>query len=1028
MNISIARERLAYVARPDSITTSQGDFLATHVSVKRLHLLSKFDFAPTGGKNYSEEELYKSIVLNPQKQHQFIVVYGVSGTGKSHLIRWFAARYDRDRPENEVVLFIKRSDNTLKGTIRQLLEKPEIQEIGNRDIYERLIKATAFVDENKLKDTIYHNFLIEIHNDDDSHDVHISNVTRKRLEAFLNNEVIHEYLLSDSGPIERIYSKIAEGTSVDRDTIAQFVPEDLYVSADLNDELNRAGADQGALKMARKLMADERADDAKKLTDYLNQFVNEVIQRCAGIEPGDFRQIFQDIRRELYKIGKNLTLFIEDVTSFTGVDDALLDALIVEHTGMNEENGICRISSIVGTTSNYLQNNFRDNHKDRITQFIYIPSDAFDEMGLYEFVGRYLNTMSLEEEKIENWLSLHAAPEEYPIHVLTEGSKWEGVPIGGGKTLCLYPFTKHSIQYLYRNRLTKGHQTPRYIIRDIIEPVVREILETKGSFPSENYKIASIDTTLSFKIHNQVKDTAQAERLLRFLSIWGDGKPDQYTKDGVTYIASVRKEILEEFGLPAISLSEVDAPAEKAESRAPIPTSEPVKAPAAVSEIVVSPEKQARITEANAILSKWIGGQSIDVSATVGVIGLLRSALGNLCTFLLDSINWQSKGISADEYQKLKQVKANLLCLERQTKGTGLYVVPATWENMNVIMAFARYAEYGNQSWNYIGADFDSYLVSSWVSKIKDDFIRAVTEKKEDDTASYIEAALAAEIYRMVLYGEFREKKLGNLTVKNLFEPKGMMAKESSHTQEWKSLVTVISQKGADEINRDTVRQYYNIVQGDGGSVIVLDDLRFTSTLRKVKGRKLNLEIGKAIENEPIKPRRDVFQHLKDIYDRVDKVARAELDNARGKLNSVYEHFDSEDIDEDDILDLVSAAKAFYSEIDKTQINLPTPSIDPVKKAAKQISKAVQDIGAVLDEDDALTILMTFSSDPLTQVKTLQALLDQLDKDVEKVTKALAIRQNGLDSADEKITIEGRYTNELGTIQADIEILEDLRR
>ena len=26
------------------------------------------------------------------------------------------------------------------------------------------------------------------------------------------------------------------------------------------------------------------------------------------------------------------------------------------------------ISSIVGTTSNYLQNNFRDNHKDRITQ------------------------------------------------------------------------------------------------------------------------------------------------------------------------------------------------------------------------------------------------------------------------------------------------------------------------------------------------------------------------------------------------------------------------------------------------------------------------------------------------------------------------------------------------------------------------------------------------------------------------------------------------------------------------------------
>lgn len=109
--------------------------------------------------------------------------------------------------------------------------------------------------------------------------------------------------------------------------------------------------------MARELMADDSGMvDATKIANYLNQFVNDVIQRCAGIEPGDFRDIFQDIRKELYRIGKNLTLFIEDVTSFTGVDDALLDALIVEHTGMNAGENLCRISSIVGTTSNYLQN------------------------------------------------------------------------------------------------------------------------------------------------------------------------------------------------------------------------------------------------------------------------------------------------------------------------------------------------------------------------------------------------------------------------------------------------------------------------------------------------------------------------------------------------------------------------------------------------------------------------------------------------------------------------------------------------
>ena len=56
---------------------------------------------------------------------------------------------------------------TLKGTIRQLLDKPEVQDIGNKEIIKRLANASAAVPEDKLKDMIYHNFIIEINNDDD---------------------------------------------------------------------------------------------------------------------------------------------------------------------------------------------------------------------------------------------------------------------------------------------------------------------------------------------------------------------------------------------------------------------------------------------------------------------------------------------------------------------------------------------------------------------------------------------------------------------------------------------------------------------------------------------------------------------------------------------------------------------------------------------------------------------------------------------------------------------------------------------
>ena len=176
MNLSIAKERLAAVVKPDSITASQGDFLVTHVQIKKLVLLNKFEFVPSSQKYTSEEDIYKQFILNPNNRHQFIVVYGQSGTGKSHLIRWFEAKYEADKPEDEVVLFIRRSDNTLKGTIRQLLQKPEVQEISNKDIIKRLANASVAVPEDKLKDMIYHNFIIEINNDNDEYEITLNNI------------------------------------------------------------------------------------------------------------------------------------------------------------------------------------------------------------------------------------------------------------------------------------------------------------------------------------------------------------------------------------------------------------------------------------------------------------------------------------------------------------------------------------------------------------------------------------------------------------------------------------------------------------------------------------------------------------------------------------------------------------------------------------------------------------------------------------------------------------------------------------
>lgn len=1022
MDSSIARDRLSYVVKPDSITTSQGDFLATHVAIKRLHLLNRFDIMPTGGKDYSEEAVYQKYILNPDNKHQFIAVYGQSGTGKSHLIRWFEAKFRYDKPENEVVLFIRRSDNTLKGTIRQLLATAEVKEIANKEVFERLVRATVYEDENKLKGRIYHDFINEVECDDESRDIRLTNVRRKRLASFLYNEVVQAHLMAIDGPIERIYSKVAENSSVDRDTIAQFIPEDFFVSPDLFEDIHRAGADPKAEKLARELMADESGtEDAQKIAAYLNQFVNDVIQRCAGIEPGDFRDIFQDIRRELYRIGKNLTLFIEDVTSFTGVDDALLDALIVEHTGMNEGENLCRISSIVGTTSNYLERNFRDNHKDRITQYVFIPSDAFDENGIFEFVGRYLNTMSLPESRIDLWMRDHATAAEYPVHDVKEGASWEFIPIENGKKLCLYPFTKNCIRYLYKYELTKGHQTPRYIIRDIIEPIVTDILENRAQFPSIKYNIVNVNTTLSFQIHNQIKDEQQAERLLRFLSIWGDGSPEQYTQNGEVFLSSVKKGIIEELGLPLLSLSQGAAPTPKPELD-PIAKPSPTADPKTSTEVPV--QIQEKVSKAIGMLSNWANGQVIDISTTGGTSGVLRKAQEDICDYLWSSINWQAAGISPDNVSKVKKSTVRLVTFENQTKirNSGFYIMPANWESVTIIGAFIRWRELGSQSWSYTDSDLDAYLITSWSSRIQKGLITAVNEKSVSET-SYIEAAVTAEMYRMILCGEFREKSLKNLSAQYLFDSKSSKAAKTYHSKEWNALVTVLSQKGADVVNKETVRQYFNIPQGDGNSIIVLDEPSLSQIVRRVKTNRLTISSEALESTDAVKLRKDVFTYLKEILDRIGAVAKAEIDNAHTIIQPIFDYFDSDEVDEDDILDLASKVKEFYTEINNAIINVEFFSPDLVRKNAKQIAKAIADIREILDEKDPLTILMTFSGDPIADLQPLLDLVKQLENALVEVDRQLTNRRAKLGEIQDYKTGADRYANEFEAIDECIALL-----
>lgn len=1002
MNSEIAKQRLSEVVRIDTITSSFGDFMATHVPFKQIQLQKEFGGSATSGTLYTEEQVYKRVVLNPKDQHQFVLVIGSSGAGKSHLIRWFDAKIERSKPENEVVLFVRRSDNTLKGTIKQLLEKPEVASIQNKDLYDRLVNATSTISESKLKNAIYHQFIEEIEDDKGELVDYISNVDRKRIAPLLNNELFKNRMMADDGPIERIYAKVAENVSLDnRDVVAEFYASDFHADISFVDQVEREGGDKKAIRLLEKINTEPEV--AGSIAKYLNSMVETVIQGCAGLEPGDFEQVFKEIRKELKKQGKSLTLLIEDITAFTGVNEALLNVLTTWHTGDYEQERMCRISSIIGTTSEYFKSNFRDNYKDRVTQFIVIPDDVFgaNENDLCEFVGRYLNAMSLSKDAVDSWAESDASGETLPIHDVIEGSGWDTVETAEGKSLNLFPFSRHAITYLYNNVLQENYRTPRYLIRDVVEKTVRDALWNFDNFPGFKINNTNINSSLRDAIQRTGVSSEVFERMYLFMCVWGDASTNIYDENGTTYIAGLSSKVYEDMGFPLISGKKVDKKATPAPQASAVkkPTEDGnkvVKTPAQIKAEKKQQEERAQLNESLQVIENWIAGGTINVGATTGNVVLISKARENMCTYLYSAIDWQAEGVSMDNIDKIKKVKDRLVGFERQKRGEDqmFYKLPANRETQGVVEAFLEWEVLGKRSWNFDGADKRAYRVQLWTEKIKKPLIEAIT-KFDGHDIDYFKCAMMAEFYRVILFNGAKATTVEGLKPEHLIEFDIRNVGTSSHSDAWLTLQNIFKRNDNDKINRDTVIQYCNVIQGESHAQVFLDRIRFDAMVRMVKNERLTLPADVLEIDDPVKPRRDAKDFLKSILERLDKVQKDELEKARAIMTPIIEAFGTNDIDDEDIEDMVDKVVEFYGTAQDTKMppKYDQQLFDEVRKYSRSTSLAIKDIVNAQKTDNALDCILAFSQDPIRKVERLAQLINKVQADILKVQAEVDVRK-----------------------------------
>lgn len=1026
MNTAIAKKRISQVLRVDSIDSTDSDFLATHVPFRKIVVATKS--GDQFEESYkSEEDIYRDIFNNnlTRNEHQFVIVEGSSGAGKSHFIRWLYAMLSAKEEKDDVVLLIRRSDNTLKGTIRQLLEIKEVKEISNKEAYERLVKANQAITESKFKSTIYHQFIVEIEND--TSEV-LGNIKRKKLIALLNNSAFQERLMAAGGPIDRIYSKITSSSGVDLDLIAQFSKADLTLDIDFINQLD--DADRKAQDFANSLMEGDDDEFIEKITAYMNSFVETVIQTSAGIEPGDFQQIFKEIRQEIKRKGKNLILLVEDITSFTGVNQALLNALVTGHTGSNAVDNLCKLISVVGTTTQYY-NQFRDNYRDRITKQITINDGVIGEnkSDLVQFVAKYLNAISLDSETLDTWVKNGAYSEDMPVHEDKDHDHWDKFKLASGKQISLFPFTQNAVINLYE--AMSDHKTPRYILRDIVEPAVNEVLHDISSFPKFCLGWhSSLPESVENRIGNIVQSTQIAQelkadyrkRLVAFMSFWTNKTLD-VTSNGC--IAGIKTKIFFEldFGEFVSKLTRT-ATVRKVADPVPVPDKTSVSQPTndEVVEVTVEPVQPVKpiVKEQPKIDPK---NQKDYDSFRANVISWHRDG-GNLIrfvpirdqisNFVYDAINWQQEGIPLDSRNRFKDsIGGRLVGFERQDQALDrcIVVFEDTDETYQLLLCFGKWLYLGNKSWNFPDSASAIYFATSWLQRNKDKFVNAIRNvDKGSAVPAYIKAAMIEKVYKLIINGRIGETKLNQLgddVFLSTDTPKNSSYEFSTgHSQAWYELHQFIYNDTKTPDSYTASVRYFNLIQGVTINTdnYVLNYPLYQAALKEVRKSGYVLDENDINDTEKaVKDKREIFELAQKVLSKVHRVVEEETALARKNAVDILSYFENIDIEDEleasDIRDLINEIQNFYQRCFAVGINISIiddVQIKKIKDSASALAKAMLILQKDYSGEDDISVLYAFSSNPIGVVLPFLEMLRKANKDIDTVYEQMQNEKEAL--------------------------------
>lgn len=805
MNPSQIVDRINEVSNRTALANSDYDFLATHMPFKKLRY-STANNLQRAKEELSEEDFLEKHIYASRNEHKMVFIKGNSGSGKSHLIRWFYNKHKNKVDEKEeLIILISRDSNSLKGTLNQIVGSDLFKGFREEAEFKKIIEAGKFLEEEKLKEDIPALLSSAVRT---TKIRDIKKRDRGKLANFLNADIIREKVLfRDEGPISRIITSMVGNKDEEKSKSEKsFFKEDFnIVGTNILREMRDTEGDMGASTRAIAFAEDiERSDEKKQeVADILNDLVDEVVKKIIGLGRSDLQDMFKKIRLKLKQENMNLTIFFEDITTTTGIHKELLESLIVDH---KEVKDLCRIISFVGITESYYSSQIQDNIKGRITHGLDIEESSLIENkeDLSTFIGLYMNSINQPKRKIKEWYLEGSEENNLPISSLHKEKEWSIVKLDNGKEVSIYPFTEDALWNIYQARDNEGRE-PRGFLRLIINDIY------------SNFNTSGIDYLLNMDVYDNtkipdLKNPLDEEKIRNFsnknedikkktetlIRIWGDGSLVNRMKNNKKTIGNIDEDVFTTFKLPIIFSGIIEDPLEANKSRShPKPDTEP-KLPKRDRRTI---EFEREITQ----LGEWRKGNKLIEHKKY------RDHILDLCKKF---ISWEEEGIS--KYLIDTLLTSSVLHIEGQTvdSRTGI-LFKRDDELYYIIIGLVYWEYYGNRSWEFENSHRYILRITQYLNKYKKS-IMSLIEKPKGENWELEDILLLNSYYFNMLNRRLED----NITVEDLYHllfrkaENIILYSDNKLDDKWTTLVNIYNNSPETNLNQEILIKYFDLPLG----------------------------------------------------------------------------------------------------------------------------------------------------------------------------------------------------------------------